>query len=564
MKYFLLLFFSFFLTLNSWSQIADNYFTTPIKIPLILSGTFGELRSNHFHSGLDIKTQGTKGFDTHSIAKGYVSRIKISEGGYGKAIYIKHPNGYTSVYAHLEKFAPKIQSYVKKKQYTKESYTIELYPKANELPVLKDEIVAYTGNSGGSGGPHLHFEIRDAQSRPMNPMLFGIDIEDTKKPLVKSVWLYPLTQDSHINGQYKPYRLKITTQKDGTLTTSAVKACGEIGIGVCTYDQQNDAPNKNGIYKIHTKLNGTPNFELTMKRFSFAETRYINRLLDYSYWTQNKSRITKLFIENNNPLSIYNKEYGNGYISVTNDLSYTVNLSISDIKGNTKSIFIPITGEALSSPDNITSKSSAYFATPEESFSYKNDYVSFTIPKKAVYESVPLQIIDLPNSKIQIHDDTVPLHKYMNLSFSLENQLLPNQCYIGTYTDEKRPKYVGAKKIKNRITARTRTFGKFGVFTDSIAPKIKPVNFSNKKWISKNNTLKIWIEDLQTGIKNYKATINGTFALMEYDYKTNLLVYDFDDGISTTGENNLKVYVEDNVGNNTIFEAVFYRKQQTN
>ncbi len=560
MKYLLLLFFSFFVITNSRSQIPQDYFTNPLKIPLILSGTFGELRSNHFHSGLDIKTQGKKGFDTHSVAKGYISRIKISEGGYGKALYIKHPNGYTTVYAHLDKFAPKIQSYVKKKQYAKESYTIELYPKANELSVDKDEIVAYTGNSGGSGGPHLHFEIRDAQSRPMNPMLFGIQIDDTKKPLVNSVWLYPLTQDSHINGQYQPYRLKINTQKDGTLTTLPVKACGEIGIGVSTYDRQNAAPNKNGIYKILSKLNGTPNFELTMKRFSFAETRYINRLLDYNYWTENKSRITKLFIEDNNPLSIYNKEYGNGHISVVNELSYTINLNISDIKENTKSIFIPITGEALPNPINTTSESAPYFARPEESFSYKNDYVSFTIPKKAVYESVPLQITDLPNNKIQIHDDSVPLHKYMSLSFSLNNQLLPNQCYVGTYTDEKKPKYVGAKKIKNRITARTRNFGKFGVFTDSIAPKIKPINFSNKKWISKNKTLKVWIQDLQTGIKNYKATINGTFALMEYDYKTNLLVYNFEDGISTTGENNLKLYVEDNVGNNTIFEAVFYRK----
>ncbi|WP_010178409.1 M23 family metallopeptidase [Aquimarina agarilytica] len=560
MKYFLLLFFSFLITKNSWSQIPENYFTSPLKIPLVLSGTFGELRSNHFHSGLDIKTQGKKGINTHSVAQGHVSRIKISEGGYGKAIYIKHPNGYTTVYAHLEKFAPKIEAYVKKKQYAKESYSIELYPKASELPVLKDEIIAYTGNSGGSGGPHLHFEIRDAQSRPMNPMLFGIDIPDTKKPLVNSVWLYPLTQDSHINGQYQPYRLKINTHKNGTLTTTPVKACGEIGIGVSTYDRQNAAPNKNGVYKIHTKLNGTPNFELIMKRFSFSETRYINRLLDYSYWSENKSRITKLFIENNNPLSIYNNNYGNGYISVTNELSYTVDLSISDIKGNTKSIFIPITGEALPSSRNNISISSPYFALPEESFSYKNDYVSFTIPKKAVYESVPIQITDLPNNKIQIHDDSVPLHKYMHLSFSLKNQILPNQCYVGTYTDEKKPKYVGANKVKNRITARTRSFGKFGVFTDSIAPKIKPINFSNKKWISNNKTLKVWIEDLQTGIKNYKATINGNFALMEYDYKTNLLVYNFEDGISTQGENNLKVYVEDNVGNNTIFEAVFYRK----
>ncbi|WP_010521123.1 M23 family metallopeptidase [Aquimarina agarivorans] len=562
MKYFLLLFFNTLIFTCIWSQIPKDYFSTPMKIPLVLSGTFGELRSNHFHSGMDIKTQGKKGINIHTVAQGYVSRIKISEGGYGKAIYIQHPNGYTSVYAHLNKFAPKIEAYVKKKQYAKESYTIELYPKASELPVSKDEIIAYSGNSGGSGGPHLHFEIRDAKSRPMNPMLFGIEIADTKKPLVNTVWLYPLSQDAHINGQHKPYRLKISSHKDGTLTTLPVKACGEIGVGVSTYDQQNAAHNKNGVYKIQTKVNGTPNFELEMKRFSFSETRYINQLLDYNYWTENKSRITKLFIEENNPLSIYNNEHGNGFISVQNALSYTVDLSISDFKGNIKSIFIPITGEVLpATPTNLTDHSSPYLALPEQSFSYKNDYVSFTIPKKAVYDPVALQIIDLPKNKIQIHKDNVPLHKYMNVSFSLQNQLYPHQCYVGTYTDERKPSFVGAKRIKNRITARTRTFGKFGVFTDSISPKIKPINFTNKKWISNNKTLKIKIEDKQTGIKNYKATINGNFALMEYDYKTDLLVYDFNDGVSTIGENNIKLYVEDNVGNNTIFEAVFYRKQ---
>ena len=160
----------------------EDYFIKPLKIPLILSGTFGELRSNHFHSGLDIKTQQRVGLNVHSSAKGYVSRIKIAHWGYGKAIYITHPNGYTTVYAHLKKFAPKIEAYVKKHQYEKESYTIHLFPEANDLVVEKDEIIAYSGNSGGSGGPHLHYEIRDGSAKPINPMFFGVEIPDTRIP----------------------------------------------------------------------------------------------------------------------------------------------------------------------------------------------------------------------------------------------------------------------------------------------------------------------------------------------------------------------------------------------
>ena len=151
-------------------QSQTNYFIPPVKIPIILSGNFGELRSNHFHAGLDIKTQGRTGIDTHASASGYVSRIKISHFGYGKALYIQHPNGMTTVYAHLEKFSPKIEAYVKKYQYKNESYTIELFPEKGVLNVSQDEVIGFTGNSGGSGGPHLHFEIRDASQRPMNPM----------------------------------------------------------------------------------------------------------------------------------------------------------------------------------------------------------------------------------------------------------------------------------------------------------------------------------------------------------------------------------------------------------
>ena len=163
-----------------------DYFVKPLDIPLILSGTFGELRSNHFHSGLDIKTQQREGLNVYASAEGYVSRIKISHWGYGKALYITHPNGYTTVYGHLKKFSPTIEAYVKRHQYEKEKFQIQLFPKEDELKVTKKQVVALSGNSGGSGGPHLHYEIRDANARPTNPMLFGIEIKDTKAPQIRA------------------------------------------------------------------------------------------------------------------------------------------------------------------------------------------------------------------------------------------------------------------------------------------------------------------------------------------------------------------------------------------
>ena len=225
-----------------------NYFIPPVKIPIVLSGNFGELRSNHFHAGLDIKTQGRTGIETFATASGYVSRIKVSHYGYGKALYIQHPNGMTTVYAHLEKFAPKIEAYLKAQQYKKESYTIELFPNKDQLVVNQGEIVGFTGNSGGSGGPHLHYEIRDAAQKPMNPMQYGIEIADSRKPLVNSIWLYPLSEDAQINGQMEPYRLKIKSNLNNTITTLPVEACGDIGVAISSVDQHDAAYNLSLIH----------------------------------------------------------------------------------------------------------------------------------------------------------------------------------------------------------------------------------------------------------------------------------------------------------------------------
>ena len=182
--------------LQAQKTIDPNYFSNPLDIPMVLSGSFGELRSNHFHSGLDIKTQQRSGVPIYAPADGYVSRIKVGHYGYGKALYIKHPNGYSTVYAHLQKFETTIQDFVKQSQYKKERYEIELFPKESSLLVKKGDLIAYTGNSGSSGGPHLHYEIRDAYSIPMNPMLFGLEIPDTKDPSVTSVLAYPVSDDA--------------------------------------------------------------------------------------------------------------------------------------------------------------------------------------------------------------------------------------------------------------------------------------------------------------------------------------------------------------------------------
>ena len=257
-------------------NVPTDYFDDPLQIPLALAGTFGELRSNHFHSGLDIKTQQREGLPVYAAAEGFVSRINVAHYGYGKALYIQHPNGYTTVYAHLKNFSPRIEEYIKKLQYQKESYEVEVYPTASELPIERGELVASSGNTGGSGGPHLHFEIRDGEQRPMNPLMFGIDLEDTRAPIVSGVFVYPTGEDAHVNGSAQRQKLRLIPQQDGSFRAEKIEACGEIGFGINAVDQLNAAPNHNGVFRIETSANGEKLFQANFERFSFSETRHLN------------------------------------------------------------------------------------------------------------------------------------------------------------------------------------------------------------------------------------------------------------------------------------------------
>tara|TARA_R110000787_G_scaffold230861_2_gene338341 strand:+ start:181 stop:1845 length:1665 start_codon:yes stop_codon:yes gene_type:complete len=542
-------------------SIPTTYFSNPIEIPLILSGSFGELRSNHFHSGLDIKTQQREGIPIYAPADGFVSRIKVSHFGYGKALYIKHPNGYSTVYAHLKKYGDSIQEYLKTAQYKKEVYEIELFPEANQIKVNKGDLIGYSGNSGSSGGPHLHFEIRDANSRPMNPLLFGIEIPDTKKPIVSSVFAYPLSKDAQINQSQNPVKIRLILQKDGSYKAENIIAFGEIGFGISTYDQQNGASNKNGVYKIETYCNGKEKFKVAFEKFSFSETRYLNRFIDYEYFKNNRSRIQKLFRQPNNPLSIIQSEDEKGIINVQDQLNSTYRIEVTDFKNNKVVISIPIKGEQL-----VIAKPRKLSTT--EDFIYANEATSITkgkfniyIPTNSFYENVYLNI-NAKEDTLLLHENVIPLHKSISISTDISNYKDDDidKLYIGRLNYKKEPYYNSTTRKGNKLTAYTKILGSFVLVADTTKPKIKPVNFQDNKWVSKNKTLKIKITDDLSGISSYRATINGKFILMEYNYKKDVLTYDFEDQIISESENNLKLIIIDNVGNNATFEATFFRK----
>jgi hypothetical protein len=549
---------------NSQEDLPQDYFGSPLEIPLILSGTFGELRSNHFHSGMDIKTHQRTGLSVLASAEGYVSRIKVSHFGYGKAIYIQHPNGYTTVYAHLKEFGPGIEAYIKERQYAKESYEIEVFPEASELPVSKGELIAYSGNSGGSGGPHLHFEIRDNQARPINPMQFGVTIKDTHYPLVKGVYAYPVGQNAHIKKKGGKEKLRVIPLGNGEYKTENFEAYGKIGFGVNTIDLLDYAANKNGVNTIETFINGKKLLSIDFNKFSFAESRYINDFIDYELEENENETVQKLYIENNNPLSIFKWQEDLGYIDVKDSLDYNYTIEIKDYEGNTTTVRIPIIPKEISL-EEIEKPIEAitnYYVMANEAVAFDEDGFDVYIPRNALYKDAYLDI-KVEGETIQVHRPEIALHQNMTIGFDVSNYNDEDkqQLYIARMSKWGSPYYATTYKKNNRFTTRTKTFGTYKLAIDSLPPTIKPVNFKEKKWMSTYRYLKFKISDDRSGISSYRATINGKFILMEYDYKTNSLVYDFNDNVNTEEtENNLKLIVVDNVGNSTTFEGVFFRK----
>ncbi len=543
----------------------QDYFRNPLDITPVLSGTFAELRSNHFHSGMDIKTQQKTGLKVYTAAEGYVSRIKIAHYGYGKALYITHPNGYTTVYAHLKKFSPKIEAYIKDCQYEQEQFEVQVFPNPEELKIATNELVGYSGNTGSSGGPHLHFEIRDNAERPINPMLFGIGVKDTRKPFISAVYAYPKNENATVNGKQKRVQLRLIPKQDGNYEVEKIKALGQIGFGVVSYDKQDLAPNNNGVSNIISTFNGEKVFEMDFKRFSFYETKHLNRYIDYELWKTKKTRSQKLFVEANNPLSMFKDIVDDGYVKIEDSTDYVYKTIIKDYNGNTTQLTIPIEGQnSLSKKEvDFEQETSKHIIKESETTVLKGDFSSVTIYPNSVYEDIPIDF-NTNCDTISLHKNTVPLQKNFVINYDIskykakdKNKLFVARLY-GYY---KKPSYVSTKRKGDTLIARSKSMGQFILATDSIPPKIKPLNFTNKKWLSKYRYLKLKISDDLSGISKYRATVNGKWILMEYDYKTNTLTHDFNDNIVTDVENNLKVIVTDNVGNNSTFEAIFFRKQ---
>lgn len=542
-----------------------DYFSPPLSIPMQLSGNFGELRPNHFHAGFDFKTMQKEGLSVHAVADGYVSRIKISTFGNGKTIYITHDNGFTSVYGHLQKTTDLIEDFIKKTHYATQSFEIEVYLKPGELTVKKGQIIALSGNTGASEGPHLHFEFRDnITENIINPMLFGFDkmIQDTKKPIISSVYVYPINDETVVNQSKRPLALNLVLQKDGTYLADKVLANGTIGFGINTYDFDNVSFNRNGVYKVRTFYNGVPNFWYQFDTYSFDEMRYINALIDYSKYKKTQQRVQKLFMKNPYKHSIIKTIDKSGSIEATPNLASVYRIEVSDFYGNQSTVTIPIKYD--SAVTTVVVKElipSKYFIKATKDSSFEKDNMAVFFPAGTFYEDFNLNF-EVKKDTLCLHDDTVPAHS--NFTISIEDikhsETQKGKLFIAAINNKKMG-YISTFRKENVFTANTKTLGKFALVLDTIAPRITILKSIEGKTLTIQKNIQLTINDALSGIKSYNGYLNGKWILFEYDNKTKKITHNFSDGIVTEGKNELKVVVIDNVGNSTIFETHFFRSQ---
>jgi len=556
-------------TCYSQAKQENNNFIAPLSGNLGITGSFGEIRGDHFHSGIDLRTDGVIGKEIYAANDGYISRIKVSSVGYGKSIFIDHSNGLTSGYGHLDRYNDKITEYVKRIQYQQKSFDVDIFPKPYELPVKKGELIAYSGNSGGSSGPHLHYELRTTVDQQIiSPVPEYLTITDSIPPIIKALYLYQIDSSSFSNGYKEKNNIPIHKTKDGYTTDNKILAHSKIGIGIDVLDRINSLSTQCGFSSISVKVNGKQAYKLIFNKFAFAETKYVNSVIDYAAKIESNKEVVKLFVEPANNFSGIARFPKRGLIEVIPDSTYKIEVLASDANSNTSMLNFEVQGIQKpfkqKRPDNFAKNVMLLSSAIENSVI--NDTFILQFPKNSLYDNLYFEhsAIDNKNYKysplVKLHTVRVPLHIKAKLAIKPSNIPVKYQskALLALIDDNKTISAVYAEWKDGLVKGSISSFGNYFVALDTIAPEIIPINVRQDANLSNSSSIRIVVKDDFSGIGKIDGYIDGKWALFDYDKKNNLIQYLFDkDRIAKGTNHTLELVVKDTKDNTSRFNCTF-------
>lgn len=555
-----------------------GYFVEPTDSALYIAGNFGEIRPNHFHAGLDVKTAGREGLNIYAAAEGWVSRVKISATGYGKALYITHPNGFVTVYGHLQRFYGKIAEYVKAQQYKAETFEMDIIVPKGVLPVRQCDTVAISGNTGGSQAPHLHFEIRDEKTEvAYNPFLFGYRVPDSVPPKLTTLAVYPANDSALVNGKNSSRKTKVYGSK-GRYRLSAgevIRVSGDIGFGLETFDYANIAQaGKLGVYSIELQVDEKRIYYHELNEISFDESRYINSHIDYAEDRRSNREIQKCFRDPNNMLSIYQCMIDEGIYSFKDTLTHRVSFVVKDFFGNTSVLEFKVRSSLPKSIPAPAPDKGLHFRCTEEN-KFESDGIRVNIPACVLYTDIDFIYSKskdtLPGKFAPVHTVHVPEDPvHATYSLAIRTRPIPEKYRSKAALvlldgknnmSHQKGEYVVESDGSGWMTAQTRFFGRYSVVLDTVAPMVRPYNIFFGKNMSRAKTISLTVGDNLTGVRSWRAYIDGKWVLMEYEPKKALLFYEFDEeeGPEKLSRHLFEVVVVDGKGNERSYKTEFLR-----
>lgn len=562
MKYYIFL---FSLISISFTEITAQDFKlgNPLSIEPSLSGNYGELRSNHFHAGIDLKTAGREGLEVMAVDSGFVSRIKISSYGYGKVVYVDHPNGYTTVYAHLSKLNDSINNYAKRVQYEQESFEIDVYPGKSDLPVGKGQVIALSGNTGGSGGPHLHFEIRETETEiPRNPLLFGFPLGDNKYPQIEAVSIVPLSGNSRVNGLSKTFRTRTQGYANKTLASgSTIKASGPFGVAIRGFDEQDGSNNHNGIYMIECFVDGDLNASFIADSIAFDKSRYLNALIDYEHYYNYSSRFLRLYRLPGNFLENINYK-NDGVLDLPEGL-HQLKIVASDIEGNTCEVNFTVDASA---EHDHKSDSEVEYVPYNVDYFHESEFARITLPAGSIYEDLVLHYKEIESTTdasatIEFMKADQPVQQRFSIEIKPNDSIAGQEHWLIAQVNSagKVSRALSSSWNNGFLRAESKSFGRFKIVRDTGKPTIKSGNFYSGRTYTTGD-LRFEIDDSFSGIYTYKVLVDGKYVLAEYEYKQDLLKIDVSELPKSEEAQQLEIIVSDLAGNVATFEGSFYHR----